>query len=351
MKKNISILIILLFAVSCENEIPFNIKENPPKLILNAFINADQESNDIILGLTGRDRATTLDKASVDVYVNGELKEHITEPYSMPNPYGIKDVRFKTHVAPQHGDIVKIEARTDDGQYHVSSKVIVPQRITIENIDTATVIKKSWWNGKDKFLRVKTTFTDDGRQVNYYRIAISLDLEIDAKSIVTGADTLVYRTAKYPLFINEDIVLTDGRPSMENDDNDILPPVENLWGIFDNSRINGTYTMITTVQIPYMYFDSLNRGYEYPSTSHGQSTTLYDQIKTIGIKVRLELMSITQEQFFYLKALNIYDSVDYDDFFNLPVKFPSNIKDGTGIFGISIGDQTIIPLEDYVPDK
>jgi len=344
MKKNIYILIILLFAVSCENEIPFNIKDNPPKMILNALLNADQESNDIILGFTGRDFATLLDKATVDVYVNGELKEHITESYSVPNVYELKDIRYKTHVALKPNDVVKVEARTDDGKYHVWSEVIVPKPIIIEKIDTSTVIKKSWWNGKDKFLRVKTTFTDDGRKVNYYRFTITIDLKIEAKSRITGADTVVYMPTKYPLFINEDIVLTDGRPSMENDDNDILPPVENLWGIFDNSRIHGTYTMITSAQIPYYVLEHLTESTSYPFY-------LLEQVKKVGIKARIQLRSITQTQFFYLKAFNIYGSVDYDDFFNLPVKFPSNIEGGTGIFGISTGDQVIIPLDDYVPEK
>ena len=35
------LLVIILVTVSCENELPFNIKDNPPKLVMNAFINAD----------------------------------------------------------------------------------------------------------------------------------------------------------------------------------------------------------------------------------------------------------------------------------------------------------------------
>jgi len=342
MNKYIFIPLILLFTVSCENEIPFNIQDNPPKLILNTIISADRDSSDIILGFTGRDYATLADRASIDIYVNGELKDHISEPYSMPNPFGVEDIRYKTGVELKPDDVVKVEARTDDGRYHAWSEVTVPQRISIEKIDTASYLKDSWWNDVDKFVRVKTTFTDDGRQVNYYQLAITIDTEIEAKSKTTSADTIVYLPTRLPLFINEDIVLTDGRPSMENDDNDILPPVENLWGIFDNSRINGTYTMTTGVQIPNYLFedDFIVKQYSYMG---------FEQIKRVGIKVRVQLMSITKMLFFYLKALNIYDSVNYDNFFNQPVKFPSNIEGGTGVFGINIGDEVIIPLEDYIP--
>ena len=42
------LLVIILVTVSCENELPFNIKDNPPKLVMNAFINADSLTNVLI---------------------------------------------------------------------------------------------------------------------------------------------------------------------------------------------------------------------------------------------------------------------------------------------------------------
>ena len=39
------ILIATFTTVSCENELPFNIKDNPPKLVMNALINADNQTN------------------------------------------------------------------------------------------------------------------------------------------------------------------------------------------------------------------------------------------------------------------------------------------------------------------
>ena len=50
-------LVIILVTVSCENELPFNIKDNPPKLVMNAFINADSLTNVLFLNLTGKDYA------------------------------------------------------------------------------------------------------------------------------------------------------------------------------------------------------------------------------------------------------------------------------------------------------
>lgn len=54
------LLVIILVTVSCENELPFNIKDNPPKLVMNAFINADSLTNVLFLNLTEKTMPTTL---------------------------------------------------------------------------------------------------------------------------------------------------------------------------------------------------------------------------------------------------------------------------------------------------
>lgn len=339
MKKYIYLITITLLAVSCENEIPFNIKDNPPKLVINALFDAGKEKNEIRLALTGREKVTYINEASVDIYINGELKEHLAEPETESTPYGTKVVH-KTRVRFTPDDIVRIEARTNDGKYQAWSEVTVPHPLDIENVDAAIVTKNTAWYSSNEYLRVKTTFTDNGKQANYYRIAMLFDLEIETKSPNTLNDTIIYRSVTESLIVNEDVVLTDGRPSTDDDDNGLLTPVRNNYGVFDNSRINGTYTMITGMRIPY---------YSFGNTGYYQQEW-YQYIKRIKVNARIRLLSISKMQYFYLKALNTYDSEDYDDYFNLPVKFPSNIEGGTGIFGISVGNEAVIPLDDFIPD-
>lgn len=54
--------IALLTTVSCENELPFSVKDNPPKLVMNALINADSLTNVLYLNFTGRGYATHAEK-------------------------------------------------------------------------------------------------------------------------------------------------------------------------------------------------------------------------------------------------------------------------------------------------
>ena len=46
-------------------------------------------------------------------------------------------------------------------------------------------------------------------------------------------------------------------------------------------------------------------------------------------------MSITETEYYYLKALNLVDSDVYDETINEPIRYPSNVHGGTGMVGIS----------------
>ena len=84
------ILISVLTIASCENDLPFNVKDNPPKLVMNALINADSLTNIVFLNLTGKERVTHIQNATLEVRVNGVLTEQlrplpIESEYSVPH--------------------------------------------------------------------------------------------------------------------------------------------------------------------------------------------------------------------------------------------------------------------------
>ena len=344
MKRIVYLAIIAFSFVSCENEIPFDIKENPQKLILNALIDADKEENEIILGLTGREKTDIVYEGNVDIYINGVHKEHLlTIPSDLPDYGYLVAGVVKTHLRFSPDDTIRIEARTDDGKHYAWAEVIVPHPVAIEKIDTSQ-FSTTTWSYVNTYLRVRTTFTDDTKKANYYRILMKGDLEIDAKEVGSPDYGIFYETFSTPLVIREDVVLTDGRPSVE-DEQGILAPVENMYGVFDDSRINGNYTMTTSVLIPHAYLN------EIAYYSHYWGGNKYDDVRRVGISVKVKLLSISKDYYLYLKAANIGAGSSEDDYFGLPVKIPSNVKGGTGIVGVSIGNEKVIHLEDYIPRK
>ncbi|MFT4168777.1 MAG: DUF4249 domain-containing protein [Dysgonomonas sp.] len=339
MKYFIYIALILTTFVSCENDIPFNANNNTPKLIINTLLDSSKKENEIILAITGRDKTSNVKDAVIDIYVNGILKEHITQPTKNTTSKGYSSYITRISFVPQ--DIIRIDVKANGGEYFAWAEASAPHPIAIENIEIDEYTKQaSDWGSSGQYVKAQTTFTDNRQGINYYRIAMNFDFEVETVSPYDQKDTLIFQTVVSDLIVDEDLVLTDGQPSVSN--NDIYTPVYNEYGVFDNSRINGTYTMTTSMQVPYYYAGITDSWY---------NMSYYESLKKVKAKVRVKLMSISKDQYMYLKALNIYDSEDYDDYFNLPVKFPSNINGGTGIFGISTVNESLISLKDYIPEN
>jgi len=356
--KNITYLttIIVLLLTSCKNEIPFDVKDNTPKLILNALFDSEKAENDVILALTGREKITYVSDAVVDIYLNGELREQITSPLRYPddndqNPpiytIGGSYGTYRTKLKFSPDDVIRIEARTNDDVHQAWAEVVVPEPIAIEKIDTSTVKKATMWY-TDTYLRIRTTFNDNGQGKNYYRIVLEKNMTLLERSQFTGNDTIIkYAWIETP-DIREDVVLTDGRPSINDEDDDlgIIAPITNIYSVFDNSRINGAYTMTTS--IPHYEYGYNTGGYGGYGGS-GPYWPDWENVSLLSIDVKVRLRSISHMEFLYLKALNIYDSGDFDDYFNLPVKFPSNVNGGIGVFGVSTETNKAINLYKYTP--
>ena len=129
------ILISVLTIASCENDLPFNVKDNPPKLVMNALINADSLTNIVFLNLTGKERVTHIQNATLEVRVNGVLTEQL-RPLPIESEYSVPQCQFKITGKLSSGDVLRLDALTDDGQYHAWAEVTVPRRpAEIEKID------------------------------------------------------------------------------------------------------------------------------------------------------------------------------------------------------------------------
>lgn len=317
------VLVIILATASCNNELPFNIKNNPPKLVMNAYINADSLNNLLFLSLTGKDSSTHVEDATVEVHINGQLKETLRP--CPPQSENDKQCRFIITSKFTPGDKVRIDAFTDDSQHHAWTEVTVPLRpIEIVNIDTATISMKQL-NYSENYMRYKVTFNDRPNETNYYRIMVEKRTTLKA---YTGTDEYFYWTKQNYNFIGrEDIVLTDGQPFNGDDaDNGPFDIVENIYGVFDDARFkNSSYTMTV---------------YNRTNIETTNEPGFY-----AGMDVIIHLMSLTETEYYYLKSLNLIDSYGYDETISEPIKFPSNVNGGTGMVGISTEVSKKIKIE------
>ena len=232
--KTIFYLSILFVTVtmmsSCENELPFNINNNPPKLVMNALINAESTDNLLFLNFTSKENSTHVQNVTVEVRINGELKESL-RPLP-PETEGNPQCRFGITSRFTPGDAVRIDAITDDGQYHAWTEINVPQRpFEIENVDTVTVpLAQSGYT--TEYLRYRITINDRPNETNYYRIVIDKQTTLWGYNHEEGGDDYIYWTKHSYNFIGrEDVVLTDGQPTTGDDeDNGLFDTAKNIYG-------------------------------------------------------------------------------------------------------------------------
>lgn len=320
----VSILIATLTIVSCENELPFRIKDNPPKLVMNALIDAENQTNLLFLNLTGKETTTHIQNATVEVRVNGQLTESLRPlpPESEEN----RQCRFSITSRFTPGDVVRIDAITDDGQYHAWAEVTVPQRPAgIENIDTLTVPMQEY-GYTTNYLRYRITFKDRPDETNYYRIVVDKQTTLWKYNHEEEGDTYIFwKKHSYSFIGREDIVLTDGQPSTgDEEDNGMFDTARNIYGVFDDSRFKNTSYTMTVYNSTHI--ETVNEGY-------------FDAMDVI-----IRLKSITETEYYYLKALNSVDSDVYDETIDEPIKYPGNVQGGTGIVGISTEISKVVPI-------
>ena len=313
----LSLLIATLTIVSCENELPFSIKDNPPKLVMNALINADSLTNIVYLNLTGKEQTSYIQDATLEVRVNGKLTESL-RPLPVESDY-YRQCHFSMSSKFIPGDVIRLDALTDNGQHHAWAEITVPRRpANIEKIDTLTIpITQNGYTLKR--LRHKITIKDLTDEDNYYRIV--MDTRVMQTKLNNDKEIIATQTwHNYNFISREDVVLTDGQPSTGEDaDNSMFDTVENMYGVFNDLRFkNSVYTM--TVYVPFELF---------------KGTEPLGPLLSEQADVTVRLLSITEIEYYYLRALNLVDSDSFDETINEPIKYPSNVNGGTGIVGVS----------------
>ncbi|MDR1115790.1 MAG: DUF4249 domain-containing protein [Tannerella sp.] len=325
MKQNILLWAAVCLS-ACQNEIPFDIKNNPPKLALHTLIDSNTDKNEIYLSWTGLEHTSLVNDPAVNIYVNDELKEQLIYDRTRIEVANIyPSVNFyTTGVRFSPGDKVKVEAFADNGKHHAWAEDVIPQPVEIEKIDTMTWTKHTW-HRNGNYMRLKVKFTDNPNEKNYYRLTVQQNDTLPVISEDAQPDTIFVSKNYLTLITREDFVLTDGKPSFD-ENNEPFFQTENRCCIFDDTRLNGTYTITVSWQ-------------KYDTNPKARSSI------TVG------LSAITEIQYYYLKALNIRGYGADLDLLTQPVSFPDNIQGGVGFLGLSATSVQTLKLPDHIPEK
>ena len=359
MKTKLHLIIYIATAVlftACENEIPYNPKQQEPLLIMNTLLNAESAENYVFLHLNEGSKIGSLSEATLSLYVNGQLAESPQamtpeDIYSDLKDYPDKEYyesflknihfkKFRLTTVLHPGEDIRLEATAENGTYHVRSEVTVPQPAQILQVDTCLAYLRVY-NRQELYRQFKVTLQDRPDEKNFYRLEIQNNFSYhcewkeylkdengDFIKVEQGdswnwayikKDTLI--TDQQTGLINrEDVILTDGHPtSADDEENEMFPTIENKYNIFTDNRFSNSSATLKVYTPHYQ---------DYYLTE-----TNYDRIvRTHTATIRL--LSLSEAEYRYLRALNCLDDDDYDESLMEPISLPSNVEGGLGFVGI-----------------
>jgi hypothetical protein len=301
MKKN-NLYIVLIISVlqlsGCEKNVDFNGKEPAPKMVVNAVINIESDTNLIKISESVFDFSTQkpciVENPEIHLNINGKECNQLW----LDTIIGVHSY-YKFVSKLNSGDRMEFSAHT---QKHgtVKGYDIVPRNtVEIKNIDHSWFIK----DGKG-YLRLYVTLKDNPQERNFYRITVRTKGDMVHPSIQEPNNIWALKN----IFIDDEMLFHNPTETEED-------------GKFPNF-----YRIFT---------DDMFRGKEYTLNIYIEETNAMDDpwidYARQYVKVEIHTLSEKLYQNLHSQELAIGRS---DDVFAEPVKIYTNIQGGYGILGI-----------------
>ena len=321
MKKYIPTLLIIIltvFFISCEKDIEFKGKITDPLLVMNGLLSPDSvvsihlSQSRFILG--DATSFNPISGAKVSVFVNGKLKEQITND--------AKGLYTGSYI-PKSGDEIKIEVQAD-GFDLVRAQTVIPQNPNIIVKDsTVTVLEEesetpslpnTVFTSRKRSMQAQLKLTDAKDEENYYYIKGTQNYYRKNQLVM---NTFVYfklsEVLKNNITDSENIfedILGDG---MTND------RTENL---FSDLYVNGKEILFD------FSFDDILESFKYVNGEKVESP----QDDELIVEYIIEIGEFSKDFNQYVvsgnKAANSEDAG-----FSEPIQVHTNIENGIGILG------------------
>jgi len=389
---------------SCENMIEELEFSDDNKLAVFAIMNTASTDNRIFVYYQDNGKLTPVKNAQINLYLNGELAETVTEYHDAPSQnngywdydYGynyndktestdkIANYVAKTTFRP--GDKVKIEVSSSSYNAKVWAETVVPMPVEISDVDTSAVMIDLDNDSNSELyyktsMRLKSTQNTPG---NYRLLAGFCIEEIAGIATIDGntyekIEDLRDTTATYSnisLEVKDDIALTDGKGYIQKENDDELFSMDtyyfNHYRIVAGSYFNaGEYTVSYYVE-PTNWWSSPLWGRGYGSNNNVEwlrglkihnlseldpplpenwwenpiqpTHIMYE--KEHNEYVYYKAFAISDEEYQYLRGRSNQIDLEWagNDFVE-PVVLKGNINGGLGIFAIEAVTEGRIKLK------
>ncbi len=407
---------ILLFQ-SCEHNIDADLENLEGVLCLNAFLITDSDTNFVHVSLTSRTKPVPVPNARIELSVNGNLVETVTDCYKITykarwqeevydddwgwmwiEKSGIcTDTIFGTYMLTSKfnvGDKVRVDVYS--GSQHVWAADVAPQKNenpAVSHTYTHRTMKEigALLEDHDR-VSLDVRFDDISADANYYRMAIYSNYYVENKSFTmlfpeeldlhSKNEIMDYarKNLNHPVFNEFDdtvevfylasdlfdgwsgyedysyrgnLILSEGEPQSSGESTDLdalITDVENTFRVFsDNLFSNSTARLTATVWCNGMIPDNINRP-PYDDLFTDEELNMVGDYYNWHLTVKLQ--SISEQQYYYLRAMNAITSSSYDEMSNLSgaMKIPTNVHGGSGNFCVTTTTIVKVPiLDNYRP--
>ncbi len=285
-------VVLIVISWSCEKIIDFNSDDVRAKMVINSVLCPDDllvvslmESNSVL----GDNTYTSLDDRTVQVFKDNSLIETLI--------YGNNGNYFSENIYPTVGESYDLKV-LNNGEEELTAKATVPIPIEIISVDTEMVKNDTW-------VELFITFKDPVNAGNYYKLSLEEKIKKD-HSLVKGSannDSLV----SYKWIDLDQNAFLSSMGAVPNDG--IVQDITfNKYYIFSDQIIDGkTFTLRVSTPI-----------------------RLPDNNEPYSMVVNLQ--SLSEDYFYYLKSKTLYDALSNNSFVE-PIGIMSNINNGMGIFG------------------
>ena len=310
MDKKLLILLSLLVAAGCVNDMSYTPQDTEPQLVMNSLLTVGDASHEVWLGVSKPGCVDTL-KGDVDLrcYINGSLAATAAE---QPGRQRLRRFAFAAGFAA--GDKVRLEAKS--GSYSAGASFTVPTEPVLNRIDTVSV-----GDSATRQMAFRINMTDRSAGADYYSLGI-----ICTSTIELYKDNVLLETAEFvrlcPLDTGDDLILSEEGIAAANMDDMFDVGTPNYCGAFFDSQFD-CKSVTLRPKVDQWEFNSwyLNSFVPYDSC----------YVKPV---VKVALSHIDVRHYYYYKALNSLESGTSDHLLE-DVSIPNNIEGGIGFVGIS----------------
>lgn len=350
MKRFLPIPLILVIFCSCTNRLDYQSDQPRQIVILNAQLRTDETQHAVWVFLGGLDHVFTPKDLRLECFVNGVPTGPVIQ---RDTSYDASPYYFEAVIRP--GDEVRLEATV--ANLHASATVTAPQPAILAAVDTMSVTEypygSRYYGITGTALRCQLHLQDKPGEANWYRLCLDYDAEQqDRFPDHPDADRTLHVHQYASFLFDKDPVLNDGYPTFEEirSRESVVNTAFSIYNQFcsfrDISFADGQ--TLTTLYVPSYQL----RAYSYSPgfTPDGQVILPVRTIRHPRLKIRF--LTLSQEEYTYLAALNRGQDLGYDWFFlTEPLIFPSNVEGGLGLVTVASASDITLEFPDFEVDE